>query len=73
MPRLLPIATLVLAAASLSACAERVQLENHAIYVQAGPYEDYCWMYGQCYQPPVAKQRPVTRTSRREPVLIRKN
>lgn len=72
MPRLLPIAALVLAAMSLSACAERVQLENHAIYIQQ-PYADYCWMYGQCYQPPVARQRPVTRTSRREPVLIRKN
>lgn len=73
MPRLLPAATLILAALSLSACAERVQLENHAIYVQSGPYADYCWMYGECYQAPVVKQRTVKRTTVRQPVLVRKN
>lgn len=73
MPRLLTVATLVLASLSLSACAKRVQLENHAIYVQAGPYADYCWMYGDCAKTPVTRQRTVKRTTVREPVLVRKN
>lgn len=75
MKKLLTLTVVVLGAAALSACAERTQLPNYALYVQAGPYADYCWMYQtpeDCLKPPVAKKQPVKNTGRREKVLVRK-
>jgi hypothetical protein len=73
MKKLMSLAAVMLGAAALSACAQRTQLPNYAIYVQY-PYADYCWMYGtpeDCLKP-LAKKQPVKNTGRRERVLVRK-
>jgi hypothetical protein len=73
MKKVMTLAAVMLGAAALSACAERTQLPNYAIYVQHGPYADYCWMYQtDCLKIPVIKQQPVKSTGRREKVLVRK-
>ncbi|QRM35039.1 hypothetical protein [Microvirga sp. VF16] len=73
MKKLLALTAVVLGTATLSACADRTHLPNYAIYVQHGPYSDYCWMYQtDCLKVPVTKKQPVKSTGRRETVLIRK-
>lgn len=73
MRRILTATALLISGVSLSACDKRVQLDNNAIYVQYGPYADYCWMYGDsCLTPPATQKRPVKNAGRREKVLIRK-
>ncbi|WP_262267055.1 MULTISPECIES: hypothetical protein [Microvirga] len=76
MKKLLTLTVVVLGTATLSACADRTQLPNYALYVQAGPYVDYCWMYydtpEDCLKPTVAKKQPVKNTGRRDKVLVRK-
>jgi uncharacterized protein YcfJ len=73
MKKLLITVALMLGAAALSACAERTQLPNYAIYVQQSPYADYCWMHQtDCLKVPVIKKQPVKSTGRREKVLVRK-